>query len=447
MDNSPNTQRRRFYLSFCLSAIASFGVFAQTGVTDADNINNQLEAHLVSGDDDNAYSLGVTHRDSLEGDTRFDRLFGIAAQRTGHCNEALFSLERATQSNPYDLLTRLALAQCYMVMGNLTASQTELDYISEAPGNTKLNDAVAALQAQLTNQRYAQDGGWQGGLWIGAGVDSNPNNGVEDEFVSIPALGQIKLFDDSREQSSALFLAGGAVSYKRQLTQQLGWYLKASGEYEGFNQSDALPRGTIGVTAGIDYRWRDIETTINVFAQPVWLDGEGFLNYQGVSFEGAKPVSDASAMGLSLVAAEIDYDELDALSRDQYRASFWYGFNALGAEHRLQLLFADEQSQQSVANFNSRDVTGLLYRYSRTLDTHWAYTASAGYQQAKYDDVQPLFGEVRDDNLLNAEMSVTYTASSQLYWQLTASYLKNDSNLSLYSYTRSRLWLSANYRF
>ncbi|NCP65429.1 MAG: DUF2860 domain-containing protein [Paraglaciecola sp.] len=113
----------------------------------------------------------------------------------------------------------------------------------------------------------------------------------------------------------------------------------------------------------------------------------------------------------------------------------------------MSLRVGQENADSPVYDFNSRDLLGLRYTFKQQLSALWSYGVSAEYLTANYANEHPLFANTREDKLLQLVIDVDY--QWQTNWQLSGqlSVTDNRSNLNLYDYKRSNLWIGARYQF
>ena len=98
-------------------------------------------------------------------------------------------------------------------------------------------------------------------------------------------------------------------------------------------------------------------------------------------------------------------------------------------------------------DFNSRQLLGVGYSFTQQLSSRWYYKLSADYLKAEYEEDHPLFAQTREDKFMQLVVDLHYQWRAD--WLLTAqmSVVDNRSNLALYDYNRSNLWIGARYQF
>lgn len=408
---------------------------------------DSLETLLQQQDYPAAWQQASTLQAELEGDPRFDYLFALAARGNGHLHQAVFALERAVQADPHSLDIRLALAVSYFELGNMPAAERQFQQLRQQALPQQAERLVEHFLQRLAAQQDPSQGYWQNWLQLSAGSDSNPNSGVADEFVQIPLLGQVRLFEQSREQSSSYTELQAQLNWTLPQDQHSAFYLSAALLHGQYADDNALSRTYASAVAGYQQRWHDYRLSSEVFYRPLRLDGDDYLDYFGLYQRVSRPLSPATELGLDLTVARQNYNQLPELDKTQLVADSWISTRLGNAEHRFHLRWGLEDSAESRTDFNSRTSYGLGYRWQQVLSEQWLSSLTLDYLQGEYDEPHPLFRQQRDDRFYRAELELSY--HFHLHWRLLASlsHLRNDSNLVIYQYQRTRGDIGVRYEF
>lgn len=443
MDRRPNSLLPQLFRSIVFALIVCLPINA----AEFSETTSQIYTLLEKKQFDDAFQLATSKQSEYEGFTDFDLAFGLAAQSSGNCHIALFSLERVVQLRPQSIIGRFALGNCYLALGNYSAADSEFRLLEQTNISVALRQSVAQARASLKRRRKISEGGWFNVLQIKSGIDSNPNNGVEDEFVSVPLLGQVRLFEQSREVSSAFYDVSAQFSYFQPMTQKSMWYASIGVNRTQFFDELALSQSTLNLVAGYTRQLQEVELELRLFYRPLLLDGENFLSYFGISGQASFNVLSESRMGSAITLAKLDYAEATELTRNQTWLELWFETPIFNGINRFTLKVGNEQSELSAFDFNSRNVTGLAYQFSQQVNRQWFYSISTDYLKAEYEQSHPLFMQTRDDKLLKLALNVNYRWNKD--WRLKAQLglVENSSNTALYQYDRSSLWLGADYQF
>ena len=170
------------------------------------SVNEQIIEHVKAQRFEQAYQLALAHKAEWEGDPAFDTAYGLAAKGKGYLQEALFAFERVLETNPTSVNVRFYVAVCYFESGNSAAALSELNLLKSLTLPEGLAEQVAQYLSLITRQQKYAEPHWQNWLQVAVGHDDNPNNGIEEDEIFIPGLGDINVFEQNQEVSSAFSL-------------------------------------------------------------------------------------------------------------------------------------------------------------------------------------------------------------------------------------------------
>ncbi|OBP13418.1 hypothetical protein A5320_19130 [Rheinheimera sp. SA_1] len=408
---------------------------------------NKLEALIRQQEHPAAWQLAQQLQPEQEGDPRFDYLFGLAARSSGHVHQAVFALERALSSQPQSSDIRLALAVSYFDLGNLPAAERELKQLEKAALPDRAAMLVQTYLQRIEKLSNPEQGYWQNWLQLGAGSDSNPNSGVDEDFFFIPLLGQVRLFEQSQERDSSFYEMQAQLNFTLPQDQHSAFYLSAGALHSEYSEDVVFSRTYASAVAGYQTRWRGYQLAGELFYRPIQLDGSSYLDYQGLKTTVSYPIWEKSAVGLDLTYARQSYTELSAQDKKQLLAEGWLSTRTGRAEHKFQLRWGMDDSDQTRTDFNSRDYYGLGYRWQLLLNERWTSSVTLDYLSGAYDELHPLFRLVRDDSYYRAELELSYSFSPQWRALASVSHLRNNSNITIYQYQRTRGWVGVRYVF
>ena len=182
-----------------------------------------LESLLQQQNHTAAWQLAGNLLSELEGEPRFDYLYAVAARGAGQLHQAVFALERAVQATPNAAELRLLLAVSYFELGNVPAAEREFLALQSAALPEREAALVQEYLARINKVRDPAQGYWQNWLQLSAGADSNPNSGIDDEFVFVPLLGRVRLLGSGLARRSSF----------HEVQAQLNYVLPRSQEVEG----------------------------------------------------------------------------------------------------------------------------------------------------------------------------------------------------------------------
>lgn len=411
------------------------------------NAAAEIQTLLEQKSSADAYALAIQHQADLEGDVPFDYAFGLAARAEGELNQAIFAFERVLQVQPDALDARLMLAASYFDLGNLDAAEKELSVLNRFNiDNAALNETVQTYLTAIKKRRSQLDNRWQSNVQVGFGSDSNPNNGVADEFINIPALGTVALFEESLENSSVYADFYGQVAYMKAINQHSSWQFAGSVLHAEYEDDLALNRTFATASLGYQTRYQQIDFSGSVFYRPLWLDGDTLLDYYGMMVTTSKQVKSTFVVGVDLSVSQEDYSDFRGFDRDQILANAWLELPQSVGFHRLAVRFGQEQAADN-QDFLDRDLLGIGYRWQQKIDQRWEYSLSLDYLDSEYQGINPLFGTAREDSFFSSDLEIRYAMAERLALMSRLSYLQNDSDIPIYEYERVKIWLGASYEF
>ena len=441
---------KQYVTTFTLMLLFVFqatNLHAQQSQSDSSEVSTEILSLLKSQDLSDAYQLALQSQFNNEGDPRFDYAFGAAARANNQLNQAVFAFERVLQVQPNAIDARIALAMSYYDLGNLDAAEKELTTLQSFNlNNATLNNTIQTYLTAIQQKRAQLDNLLHASARLGFGHDSNPNNGVEDEFITIPSLGPVTLFDESLENDSAYADFQGQLNYVKPINQHSSWQVAGSILHAEYSDDLALNRTFVTTSLGYSTRLNDVDFSGSVFYRPLWLDGDSLLDYYGVIVTASKQVSGPFIAGIDLSISTEDYTELRGFDRDQLLANAWLEVSQSNGAHRFAIRFGQEQAADN-NDFLDRDLLGLGYEWRRRLDQQWEYSVSIDYLDSEYQEVHPLFGVTRKDRFLSSDVELRYAVAESWALMSKLSYLQNDSDIDLYEYQRVKIWLGASYEF
>jgi hypothetical protein len=280
------------------------------------------------------------------------------------------------------------------------------------------------------------------------GHDNNPNNGIKDEFIPVPLLGNVRLSEQSQQINSIYADAHLQLLYINPLNQQSAWYAGIDAQKISFDKTHAWSRTFLGASAGYKSKWQQIKWDLSLFYRSLSLDSDAYLDYAGLSANFSYSINELNDVGIVLLYTAENYEQLSELDKNQSVASIWFSNQISQAmKHKVDFRFGAESAKGENAQHIERDIWGIGYQYNWQFSNHWEFLGTIDYLETKHQGLQPLFGIVQEDKLLRAALEVEYRFDSPWRTSLAVNHMRNSSNLVLYDYDRSKLQLSVKYAF
>ena len=424
-----------------------FGLNSLFCHADTDNPQQQILSLLKANQVQQAYQLATSSLEQWEGEPEFDYAFALAAKAAGELQPAVFAFERVLNRQPDSFYAGYYLAVTYFELNQWQAAQNQFELLQQSQAKHQYQANIANYLGAIRRRLSQQSGHWQNWLQLGAGVDSNANNGVEDEFVNIPWLGNIRLFEQSREIESAYSDIQGQLLYAKPLSQQSAWYAGASIQSAQYSKSLAWDRTYFNALAGYRDKWQNLDLDFSAFYRPLRLDGDSYLDYSGLVVNGGYPLTASSRIGGSVSLALESYQQVNHRDKEQFIASIWFSKNVKQVNHKFILRAGTENARAKGNPHIDRDLWGASYLINWRINRQTSLLGKFDYLDGDHKAVEPLFQTKRKTELTRLEARLNYQFLPNWQASVTVSHINHNSNLLLYDYQRTKAMASVRYSF
>ena len=385
-----------------------------------------------------------------EGDPNFDFWQGLSSAETGHFDEAIFTFERILMSSDEQLRVNLELARTHFLANNLEAAKREFEYVlkQNPPKNVKVNirkflDLIALRQRSMKPKFFSLV---QGNM----GYDTNINSATTDDFVTLPGVGNITipLSDDSQETGSLFFDIASISSYQHPLTKLTTLDILFSAQHKQNLENDNFDLDILGLEAG--YSYQSSSSTKWRFAgkyQQIWLSYEGLQNSITGTAQWLKKTLNKYQLALSSQYTLNSSDTNSANDNNQLQVSLTASKEWAPFRHTLSGVFGTDSYDADINKHSGKNSFNLSYNLRYKASAKKTYTGTFATNMAKYKDDQPLFLVERDDSAYSLTGGWQYQLTPKWLIKSDLSYSVTDSNISLYSYNRTKIQAGFRYSF
>jgi tetratricopeptide (TPR) repeat protein len=410
----------------------------------------EVRALLEKGRAKEAYELASRHPDEL-GKPEFDFYYGIAAVDSGHAGQGVLALERYIVHYPDNDRARLELARAYYVLGELLRARDEFETVSRRKPPPEVQATIDRFMDSIRAQetRYQTSASFY--AEIGAGYDSNVNSGVGNPVISVPTLGVVQLAQaGARSADSFMHLAaGGQFSHP----VAAGVALIAGASAEGklhrhefdqqFDQVSALAYG------GASYLKERNLVRATLSLSTLYVDYDRFRDAMTFGAEWHRQLDEFNTASVFGQYALLEYPSSPVRDSDFY--GLGVGWRRAFVGHlqpvfQMQALYGQEKNDADpVRNDLSRELYTLRGGLSLTPAARWGLSLGLAYTKSRFEEVDPLFLAVRDDDYYGVELGASYRWTRQISLRADYLYSDNRSNIPLYQYTRDVITLRVRY--
>jgi tetratricopeptide (TPR) repeat protein len=211
-----------------------------------------------------------------------------------------------------------------------------------------------------------------------------------------------------------------------------------SGSVYAVDYADTSEFNETAARIGGAYRWSAGEWSMEaeIHFSDSTLDGDAFESRLGAGLTLRRPLTSATALGLSLVHEAVDPGDSRFAFLDGSREQLGVTWDRYGMKGRLTLAYRYESNDRdSAAVSAARNGVSLSYRYA--MSPAWTADLSLGVRRSAFDDNSGRSDEDRYD--VSAGMRRRFGRS----WHMSGAYLwsENRSDVTAFTYTRTRLSL------
>lgn len=431
------------FLGFITSA---FLFFSTNTFAVQDSVLIQAEALIRQMHYQAAYDLLEPLESERAGDVDYDYLFGIAGVESNHVTRGIFALERVLASYPNHQDARTEIAKAHFLLGETEAAKSEFNHVLALDPDAqtkktveKLLTAIDRLEGNATTFAAYLD--------FGLGWDSNVSSAPSINAIGVPVFGGLLLLDKKSQAQSDNFtnLAGG-ISFRQPINQALTVFGSVNGTNRINGSETTFDNSTLDFNGGLQLKLDKNALSFALQDNHFDLNGESFRRAYGATLQWLYNADRNNQAGVYAQHTRLNYsgNEIRNAARNIV------GFNAA---HVFQakfkpVIFASiyggrEEVRDSLADFLSQDITGLRTGGQLSVGEQWQLFTSLGAEFRRNDERDPAFLMKRHDNQYDATVGFRYMPARDWSIRPQFSYIKNDSNIDLYTFERKVLSISA----
>lgn len=398
-----------------------------------------------------AYDLLEPLESERAGDIDYDYLFGVAGVESGNVTRGLFALERVLAIKPNHTAARAAIAKAHYRLGEVDTSKAEFQHVLDTQPDAELSSAIRKYMSAI-DKDLGLTTTFGAYMDFGFGHDSNINSGTSSSVInaSIAPGGPLVPFTlgaGSREQSSRFLNFAGGVSFRQPFAERFAAFGAINFSKRMNWVGSEFDTDSLDGVLGITYKKFVDSYSIALQASSFEVDAQTFRQSVGLTGQWQRDIDERNQISLYVQGNEYTYPDNNI--RDSKRYIVGGGWGHLFAGDKAPFLFlgaygGQENTDDSTFDFLSNDVYGVRAGGQFTASYKMVAYASAAYERRDYDKQDPSFGTAREDDQYNFSVGLKYLPGYQWTIRPELSYLKNDSNITLFEFDRTVL--SINFR-
>ena len=430
---------------FLLAALFPIAAYAAI----ADEVKTMLE----QGKAKEAYQLGKQHPELL-GDPVFDFYYGVAAIDTGNAGEGVLALERYIINFPENTSARLELARGYYVLGENERAREEFTAVlkTNPPEAVKFN-IQRYLDAIRSRESFYKTSG-AAFIEAGGGYDTNVNAGVSNANISLPVFGPVTVATAGLKAHSwfEYFALGGQLSQPVAPGVAVFGGGSFNAKYNNDNQDQAnqFDQRNLNLNAGLSYLKNKNLYRLSGFYSRIDVNSDLFLQSPGTTAEWFYQYDELQAINTFAQYANLNYAGTNSPRSSNfysgglgYRKAFiakWQPLFSLGASY-------SRENNTEGRDDLSRDIYSGSISFGVTPFPKWAVSIGGAYQRSLYRAPDAFLLTTRADSYYTANAAISYAITPRLSAWVENLYSKNNSNISLYAYSREVAAFKLRYDF
>jgi hypothetical protein len=177
------------------------------------------------------------------------------------------------------------------------------------------------------------------------------------------------------------------------------------------------------------------------------IDGDRFRRSYGAIGQWQRDLDDRNQVSLYAQYAKLSYPSSNVRDADRYIVGG--GWAHVFAGDKSPVLFLSpyagkENTEDSAFDFLSNSIYGVRAGGQLTMNPKLVAYAGASYEYRDYDGRDPTFGETRRDNQYDFNIGLRYLPGHKWTIRPQFSYLRNNSNTTIFDFDRTVL--SINFR-
>lgn len=443
LKNTPLKLKQRLCAVLLTMPIVAFS--AETAVVD------QAHALVKARDYKAAYALLEPLETENAGNPQFDYLFGIAALEVRQATRAVFALERVLAVEPQNAQARSEIAKAHLMLGETDTAKAEFNHVLEA---SPPDDVKAVINKFMTQIDKATGNATTFSAYLEGtiGHDSNTGSASGSSNVALPAFGGLifNLGKASQEQRDGFVTLSGGGSVNVPINKQVALLAEVNASNK-MNWSESIYNlGSFDYSAGV--RFKQQLHTFTVLAQDAhtYVDNDHFRRAYGLTGQWQYDIDSTNQVSAYLQQNRLHY--YGQSIRDADRTVLGLGYAHAFAGDMTPIAYASiyggkEDERASHVAHLGHDLYGFRLGGQLAVKPQLVVYANTSFENRNYGGQEAFFLKSRDDDQYELSLGARYLPYRAWTIRPQLSYVKNNSNISIFDFDRYLATVSLRYNF
>lgn len=409
----------------------------------------KLKKEINNKDLVSAWDTAQSLKDEYLGEPAFDFLYGIVALANNQAEHAVFAFERVTANKPNWLDAQFLLAKANYQIANYQEAILLSQYvINDTAASENLKQSSSTLIKLSQNQLNKQSFELSQRISLNLGYDANINSGTTEDNIFIPASGNTYILSDASKENSDNY---GSLNYRawgsKALSQVSKVIFSGQGTVHQFQDESDYNRMFADLAAKYQYSFDFGTLTAGLKFIPLWLNDDLYRTRNSLTSMFEKKLNDSWKLTTGFEVGQTKNKINEDLNTNNVSANLNAHYYANRLKHSFGIHYSYEKSDEKMHHDNSQKITTYNYSNLWLINNEWLAKSMIAFQQKEYQDIHPFFQEKRSDDMWLFSASLQYNHSKTWSYSMNLNAQDKESNLTLFSYHRSDISLSANMNF
>ncbi len=416
------------------------------------------DALIKSGKPADAYTLLEPLEFERSGEVRFDYLLGVAALDSGKPDKATFAFERVLAVDPNYAGARLDMARAYYQLGDLLRARTEFETtLKQNPpeaARVTIRKYLDAIAAQDPAKQTRISGYVEGTV----GRDNNVNNATDQSQFNILYQGNnipATLAPTNLKTADNYYGVAAGSELVHRLNTSWGLYAGADLHQRGYNTQTGFDSLGLNGRAGLMFGKEANRVRAGVLAGAYTLGNSRNRNTAGLDAEWAHVLSPGNQLNLFGQYVQYRFAQIAMQANDFNQQAMGAGWLHVLADGKStlsgSLYYGTEKDVSTIITpatpnggrtDGAKRFSGLRVGGQAAYNDRTVLFISAGGQAGNYSNTNPFFLLQRADRLFDLTLGANWHWDKSWTVRPQLTYARNNSNIVIYSYTRTDVSLT-----
>jgi hypothetical protein len=431
-----------FSMMFCFLAFSKAS-YAEAGSGTLIDLERLVKQEYY----EEAFTISKNLSKKYSGEAHFDYLFALASIGAKHIEQALFPLERILLNDPNNISARFELARVYLALSDYVLAKFHLEYVRHQSTAPEFIALVDHYIAQSENKIKAQDWKFKPYIGLSYGRDSNISGITLNDSIYLNSLQSLITLDSGTARGYDFFYdAIQGFSAMGHITQHSDVYAELKVKERFYNTKAAFNEVDANLSVGLLFEMLPHTFRVPLQEEVVWLDHALYKKIHGAGLEWTYWASNQNRF-ITLVqfsASRFPQDFTQDINSFTTALSWSFSSEALPFVFTPSILYLTDHSLNVAGDYNGRVGGGASAQLDYSLTQYQLVSLNYTYMHTDHKGLDPLDLVYRHNN--QAMISLGWNIKMNRYLDLLASanYLKNNTKVELYDY--SRVQVSAGFK-